>query len=161
MKISLKKKTLQVLSMALAVLLLLSLSGCGQKIRIVGVIRQFQTACNDLDVEAAVACLDPSIGNVLNFGMDLIGSLLGKSNEEMFASLSGLLSEHSDSVGIESFKTLSIKVNDIAANDATADAKVLLTYQGSDGEEKQQDATLRLKYVAEDENWVISGVSFK
>ena len=69
-----------------------------------------------------------------------------------------LLVSNADSFGIESFKTLKIKVNDVAANDTSADAKVTFTYTGDSGEEKTADGTITLKST--DEGWKISGVRF-
>ena len=155
-----KKLAVRSVCVALVLSLLLSLSACGQSLGVRRTIASFQAACNELNVEDALACLDPSISGVLNFGAGLIGAITGKSTEELFGSLSKLLGENADSFGIESFKTLDIKVTDVATNEETADAKATLTYTGLDGSEQVHDVTIRLKCDDEGE-WLISGVSFK
>ena len=153
-----KKTVTAIISVLLVFTLMFSLAGCGAKGKIRASIKSFQKACNELNVEAAVDCLDPSISGILKLGAGLLGGLTGKGTDEIFESLSGLLGEHADSFGVESFKTLKIKVNDVAANENTADAKVTLTYNGLSGEEKSTDATLELKNGSE--GWKISGVRF-
>lgn len=154
-----KKKLFNVLSLLLVAVLLFSFASCGANGKIKGTISAFQKGCNDLNVSAIIETLDPSISGLLKVGTGFVGSLLGVEDEEIFNSLSSLLGDHADSIGIESFKSLKIKVNDVASNDSTADAKVTLTYTGLSGEEKTTDATISLKYSSE--KWLISGVKFK
>ena len=153
-----KKTVTVIISVLLVFTLMFSLAGCGAKGKIKGTIKNFQKACNELNVEAAVDCLDSSIAGILKLGAGLLGGLTGKGSDEVFEGLSDLLGSHADSFGVESFKTLKIKVNDVAANENTADAKVTLTYNGLSGEEKSTDATLELKNSSE--GWKISGVRF-
>ena len=153
-----KKTVTRIFSVVLVLTMLLSLASCGEKAKIRSTISAFQTACNELNVEAVVDCLEPTIANLLNAGAGLLGGLLGSSEEEVFSSLSSLLGNHSDAIGIESFKTLQIKVNDIAEDGATANAKVTLSYIGITGEEKTADATINLKNSSD--QWLISGVTF-
>ena len=154
-----KKTVTAVVSVLLVVALMFSLAGCGAKGQVKSTIKAFQKACNDLNVEDAINCLDPSISGMLKLGAGLLGSLTGKDAEGVFESLSSLLGSNADSFGVESFKTLKIKVNDVAANDTTADAKVTLTYNGVSGEEKTHDATITLK--SSSDGWKISGLKFK
>ena len=153
-----KKTVTAVVSVLLICALALSLSGCGVKGEIRNAVAQFQSACNALDVEAALACLDPSVSGVLKLGAGLLGSLTGQNEEEVFGQLSNLLWQNADSFGVESFRTLKIKVGEIAANETSADAKVELTYVGLSGGETTTGATVTLNNTSE--GWKISGFRF-
>ena len=154
------KKTLTVIvSVLLVAAMMLSLAGCGAKGKVKATIKDFQKACNELNVEGVIDCLDPSVSGLLNLGAGLLGALTGSDAESMFNTLSSILASTAESFGIDSFKTLKIKVNDVAANDYTADAKVTFTYTAGSGEEKTSDGTISLKST--DEGWKITGVKFR
>ena len=154
------KKTVSVIvSVLLVAAMLFTLAGCGTKGKVKATVKEFQTACNELNVEGVIDCLDPSISGALKLGAGLLGSLTGTDAEGLFDKLSTLLLTGTESFGIDSFKTLKIKVNDVAANDTTADAKVTFTYTTGSGEEKTSDGTISLKST--DEGWKITGVKFK
>lgn len=153
-----KKTIARTVSVLLVAVLLFSMAGCGAKGEIRATIKDFQYACNEMDIEAALECINPSVYSVLKLGAGLLGSLIGQDAENVFASLSSLLISGADTFGVEAFKTLKIKVNEIAANDTTASAKVTLIYDGKSGEEKTSDATINLKCT--DEGWKIDGIRF-
>lgn len=155
-----KKIAIRSVCVVLVLSLLLSFAACGASMGVRSTISSFQEACNTMDVEAAIECLDPSISGVLNFGAGLVGMFTGKSNEELFSALSDFLGKSAENFGVDSFKTLDIDVTDVATNEETADAKATLTYKGMDGAERTNNVTFRLK--ADDEGeWKISGISFK
>ena len=153
-----KKAVIKIVSVAMIAVLLFSLAGCGDKGAIKATIKDFEKACNEMNVEAAIDCIDPSISGVLKLGAGLVGGISGKDADGVFESLSSLLSSGAESLGVDGFKTLKVKVNDIAAADSSATAKVTLTYTGHSGEEKTKDATVNLKNSSE--GWKISGVKF-
>ncbi len=154
------KKTVSVIvSVLLVAAMLFVFAGCGAKGKVKATVKEFQTACNELNVEGVIDCLDPSISGALKLGAGLLGSLTGTDAEGLFDKLSALLLSGTESFGIDSFKTLKIKVNDVAANDTTADAKVTFSYTTGSGEEKSSDGTISLKST--DEGWKITGVKFK
>ena len=154
------KKTVSVIvSVLLVAAMLFTLAGCGTKGKVKATVKEFQTACNDLNIEGVINCLDPSVSGLLNLGAGLLGALTGSDAESMFNTLSTVLASTAESFGIDSFKTLKIKVNDVASNDTTADAKVTFTYTAGSGEEKTSDGTISLKNT--DEGWKITGVKFK
>ena len=155
-----KKTVTRIFSVILVLTLLFSLTSCGEKGKIRGTINSFQKACNALDVEGVVDCLEPTVASILKAGAGLLGGLLGDSNEEVFNKLSSLLGEHSGMVGIESFKTLKIKVNDITVDEdgSSAKAQVTLNFIGLTGEEKTLAATLKLTNASD--RWLLSGIDF-
>ena len=154
-----KKTVTVIVSVLLIAAMMFSFAGCGAQGKVKATIKDFQKACNELDIEAAINCLDPSVSNLLNFGAGLLGALTGADAESMFDSLSSILASTAESFGVDSFKTLKIKVNDVAANDATADAKVTFSYTASSGDEKTSDGTISLKNT--DQGWKITAVKFR
>ena len=155
-----KKTVIRIFSVILVLALLFSLTSCGEKGKIKGTINNFQKACNELNVEGVVNCLEPTVASILKAGAGLLGGLLGDSDEEVFNKLSSLLGEHSGMIGIESFKTLKIKTNEITVGEdgSSANARVTLDFIGISGEAKTLDATL--KFTNASDQWLISGVDF-
>ncbi|MBQ6022863.1 MAG: hypothetical protein IJL25_08045 [Clostridia bacterium] len=154
-----KKTVTVIVSVLLVAAMMFTFAGCGAKGKVRASIKEFQTACNELNIEGVIDCLDPTVSGALKLGAGLLGSLTGTDAEGVFEKLSALLVTGAESFGIDSFKTLKIKVKDIAANDTTADAKVEFTYTAGSGEEKTSDGTISLKST--DEGWKITGVKFR
>ena len=148
-----------VLAVALVAALSLTLAACGAKSGVKKTVAAFQKACNDLNVEAALETVDPAVAGVLKLGTGLLGTLTGKTDEELFSMLSSALGAHSDALGIASFKTLKIKVKDVAVTDKDALARAQLTFEDLEGGEKSVDAELSLKQD-DGKTWYISGVRF-
>ena len=153
-----KRTITSALSLLLIAAMLVSLTACGASGKVKRTIEEFQKACNNQDVNALIDCLDPSIASLLKIGAGFLGSFTGLNASEVFSTLSGLLQTGTDTFGIDSFKTLKIKVKNIAVEDTKAEAKVTFTYMGSSDTEKTTDATISLKLS--DEKWLISGVKF-
>ena len=80
-------------------------------------------------------------------------------HHQLEASLSAALGAHSDALGISSFKTLKIRVKDVAVTDKDAVAMARLTYEDLEGGEKTVDAELSLRQ-SDDKTWYLTGVKF-
>ena len=155
-----KKRMLSaVLAVALVAALSLTLAACGAKSGVKKTVAAFQKACNDLNVEAALATVDPAVSGVLKLGTGFLGMLTGQTDEELFSALSAALGAHSDALGISSFKTLKIRVKDVAVTDKDAVAMARLTYEDLEGGEKTVDAELSLRQ-SDDKTWYLTGVKF-
>ena len=153
-----KKKISIVLAVVLAAAIALSLTACSAAGGVKKTLRTFEKACNDLNVEAALATVDPAVAGVLKLGTGLLGTLTGKTDEELFSALSAALGAHSDALGIASFKTLKIKTGKVTTSGDTAYAAVNLTYTGLTGQEESRDAVVKLRQS--EKTWYITGIDF-
>lgn len=151
-----KKSALRIFAFVLVGALLLSFAGCGAKGQVKGVISDFQKACNDLDINAALDCIDPTVADIVKGAGGLLGLISGQDTDVIFESLSSLLMEHEDMKGVDFFKTLNVKVNGVETGETDAAAQVTLTYKNLAGEEVSRDANLTLKLS--DGKWYITGV---
>lgn len=151
-----KKSVLRTLAIVLVGALLLTLAGCGAKGKVKSVISRFQNACNALDVNAVLDCIDPTIADIAKGAGGLLGLLSGQDTDAVFQSLSSLLIAHEDAKGVDFFKTLKIKVNSVETGETAATAKVTITYKNLSGEEVSREGNLTLKLS--DGSWYITGV---
>ena len=67
------------LALLLSVLMLFTAVGCEKKenTEITNLLLEFEYACNSLDVEALLECLEPSVGDSIRFASSLAANLLG------------------------------------------------------------------------------------
>ena len=56
------------------------------------IIKNYEKACNDLDMDAMLDCINPSIAEKIELATGVLGMLTGSDSEELFDKLSGLLS---------------------------------------------------------------------
>ncbi|MBQ6419710.1 MAG: hypothetical protein IJK02_01415 [Clostridia bacterium] len=156
-----KKKILMgILSVLLIVSMLVSFTGCDlkTKMQVRSMLSDFQKSCNALDVDATLNYIDPNVASLVRTATGIIGMFTGSDAGELFAKLSGYLIQHETSLGVEFFRTLKIKVNDITLTSGGAVAAVTLTYTGSDGAPATK--TANVSCYRNGEQWYISGISF-
>lgn len=138
------------------------LCGCGDKSNVKGVIRDFETACNSLDIDAMLDCLNPDIADAVNATLGFVGIFTDKDTETMLDSISKTLlgATEEGEGGSEFFSTLKIDVEEVIAgrNSATVDAEVSYDLNG---ETVEKAAEFICNYSDKDEKWYISDFSFK
>ena len=153
-----KKKISIVLAVVLVAAIALSLTACGAAGGVKKTLRTFEKACNDLNVEAALECVDPAVSGLLKLGAGFLGAISGQTSEELFTQLSSALGAHADTIGVESFKTMKIKTGKVTTSGDTAYAAVNLTYTGLTGQEESRDAVVKLRQS--EKTWYITGIDF-
>lgn len=146
-------------AMALVLAMCLTLCACGDKGQIKSTISDFEKACHTLDLNEILDCVDPTVAKVIGGGAGLIGSLTGKTSEELLDSIVPTL--FGEDFSSEFLESIDIKVEDVAVNETSATAMCTISYL-YDGEERAQDATLKLvkEGTEKDAAWYINGVDF-
>lgn len=149
----------RVAALVLALSLCLTLCACGDKSEIKDTIEDFEEACQTLDLNDILDCLDPTVAEVVGGGAGLIGKLTGQSSEELLDSIvPALFGADFSSAFLQS---IDIKVKDVAVNGANATAMCTVTYL-YEGQEQSKDATFELvkEGVDDDADWYITGIDF-
>ena len=149
----------RVAALVLAMSLCLTLCACGDKSEIKDTIEDFEEACQTLDLNDILDCLDPTVAEVVGGGAGLIGKLTGQSSEELLDSIIPTL--FGENYTSEFLQSLEIKVQDVAVNENNATAMCTITYL-HDGVEQSRDATFELvkEGVDDDADWYITGIDF-
>ena len=156
-----KKKILMgILSVLLVVSMLVSFTGCDlkTKMEVRSMLSDFQKSCNALDVDATLNYIDPNVASLVRTATGIIGMFTGSDASELFAKLSGFLIQHETALGVEFFRTLQIKVNDVTVTPGGAQAAVTLTYTGSDGAPVTKTANVTC--YQNGEQWYVNSISF-
>lgn len=91
-------------------------------------VERCNAACNDMDLEGILDCVSPKIADPLRTGLDLMGKLGGKSDEELLNTLLEVLgAERAENAG-EICRTLEIEVDSVEVDRDTAQAEVNFSY---------------------------------
>lgn len=159
--------------LVLTALLVMSLSGCGTLAELFKLQPEPQTsaytrdtveqmvercnaACNDMDLDGILDCVSPKIADPLRTGLNLVGSLGGKSDEELLNTLLEVLgAERAENSG-EICSTLEIEVASVDVDGDTAQAEVHFSY--SQNGQKYIGET-NVTCISIGGRWYISGLS--
>lgn len=145
-------------ALTLGLLLLLSLAGCagGDQRQIRSTLKTFETACQQLDLNAMLDCMDPDTAQAVRNGASLLGQVTGQSAEEVLDATAPFLfgDDYTSSDFLRSFR---LTVEDIAVAEDSATALCTLSCT-LNGEEKQRDVSVRLVKLEIDgkQGWYIS-----
>lgn len=145
-------------ALTLGLLLLLSLAGCagGDQRQIRSTLKTFETACQQLDLNTMLDCMDPDTAQAVRNGASLLGQVTGQSAEEVLDATAPFLfgDDYTSSDFLRSFR---LTVEDIAVAEDSATALCTLSYT-MNGEEKQRDVSVRLVKLEIDgkQGWYIS-----
>lgn len=152
------KKTINaIVAVLLSVAIMLSLVGCiGSNREIEQLMSDFEGACNRLDFNAVLDCIDPNISDKLDLAAGIVGMFADMDKEEMFEKLAGFISKE-DIGGADFFSSIKIDVKEIEVNEEEATVDVFLSYDFRD-EVVEKEAVFSCIYYAE--KWYISNFSF-
>ena len=150
----------RILALALGAALVFSLAGCaeGDQSQIRSTLKAFQSACQQLDLNAMLDCMDPDTAQSVRTGASLVGQVTGQSAEQVLDSVAPFLFGD-DYISSDFLRSLHLKVEDIAVAGDSATALCTLSYS-LNGEEKQRDVSVRLVKLEVDgkTGWYISAL---
>lgn len=149
-----RKMFVSVVAIVLSVAIVFSLTGCsGSNKEIKNLMTEFEYACNTLDFDAVLNCINPKLSDKIKIAAGFVGMFT--DTDEMFESLADYLS--SDNIGgTDFFSSIKIEVEDITVEDEAATVSAMLTYE-LNGEEVVREATFNCIYYTE--KWYISSFS--
>lgn len=147
-------------AVVLALTLSLTLCACGDKSEIRDTINDFEEACQELDLNDLLECIEPSTASTLRAGAGLLGNLTGQSSAELLDSVVPFLfgENYSDSTFLNS---IDIEIEDIAVNETSATAMGTVSFLFN-GETVVKNADFRLVKVGseKDADWYIADIDF-
>lgn len=151
----------RIIIVAVTIVLLLSnvltMMSCNSpKKEIESLISRFEIACNELDFEGALDCINPKTADGIKVGAGILGLFSDATAEEMFVKLAGLLTK-GDINDSSFFSSLDIEIDSISIDEEKASVEALVTFEMS-GTNVIREATIKCVYYAD--RWYISDFSF-
>lgn len=144
----------------LIIVLSVSLCACagqGKDNEIETLTKNFEKACNKLDLNGMLDCVDPEISKSVKAITELVGLFSDKDTDELLDGLAKVLFRELPENSKELFSSIKIKLDDnIEISEDIANASAEIVYEIS-GEEHTSNVSL--EYVKLDEKWYISDVS--
>ena len=151
-----KKKLIVVTALLLAAVTLLVTVGCSSADReIKSLIKKYEKACNELDFDEVLDCLDPAISEKISLAVGFIGLFTDAEPSELFAKVAEFLSANSFG-GTDFFSSMKISVNEIKVDGSKAVVSATVHYKVA-GSELSDDFAFHCVY--KDDEWYISSVS--
>ena len=149
-----RKVLVSLVSGILLVSMLFSLSACGNgsKKEIENLMTEFEYACNTLDFDAVLNCINPKVSDSIKIGVGLVGMFTKTDTDELFEKLADTLSSD-DLGGTDFFSSIKITVNDVSVDGENATVTTLLKYNVS-GSQMEREAIFKCIYYTE--KWYIS-----
>lgn len=142
-----------VVSIVLLFAMIFSLTSCNSSNKEVeNLMYEFQYACNTLDFNAVLDCINPKISNKIKIAVGFVEKFTNTDTDVAFESISEYLL-NDDLTETEFFSSIEIGVEDISIDDESAVVYATLTYQ-LDGEEFVRESTFNCVYYIE--KWYIS-----
>lgn len=151
-----RKFFISIVAVILSITVLFSLASCTSANKeIENLMIEFEDACNTLDFNAVLDCINPKVSDKIKLTAGFVGMFTDTDTNEMFESLADYLSSD-DIGGTDFFSSIKIEVEDITVEEETATVSAILTYL-IDGEEVVRESTFNCIYYAE--KWYISTFS--
>lgn len=156
----------KILFRAIAIIMLLvmtvGLSGCDKSdSEIENLLAEFEYACNTLDFDAALNCIDPRVSDKIKVATNILGMFTSQDREELFEKLASVIADASEINGLEFFESIQIDLQEIIDDEEYDYLKYAFTYVTYDlaGEEMTKEAYFTFeKYV---DKWYITSFRFE
>ena len=134
----------KIILLSLIIMITLFISGCGEEKKCANQIQSFVSACNELDAEGILSCMDPSIADPIRITFGVIGTLTGKELNDVLDGIIHILVKglqlFNDEIEMEQiFSSMSIEVEKIKMT--TGSNSITVTLKG-EGEEKDRQKTV-------------------
>jgi len=149
----------QRLALVLCVLLLATaLTGCGEKVKVEKMLKNFESACQAGDLDKALDCVDPTVAGAARAVTKLIGGGAGAVLELLpivFDMDFSWLGDTDGEAGKSILSSFHIKPTAFSFNDAKDKCTVLVTYSiEALGSERTMEGTIHC--VNKDGSWYIT-----
>ena len=153
------KKFKNFVALILIIVLSVSVCACGnQNNEIKTLTNNFENACNKLDMNAMLDCIDPDISESVKKLTGLIGMFSDKDTDELLDSFAKVLFSELPENSKEFFSSIKIKLDNIETDEDSASATAEITYEIS-GEDNKSNANF--EYTRIDEKWYISNLDIE
>lgn len=141
------------------ILIAMSLCSCSSKKgEIENLMTEFEYSCNELDIDAMLGCIDPSISDKIKLATGIASMFTDKDSDEMIESLVGMLTGDSTLNAKDFFSSIKITTEDIKTKKETGTANAIVEYNIAGSNYKKEAV---FEYVYKTEKWYISKFSLK
>lgn len=127
------KKNKKFMCLIMVLMLILQLTACGsEKEECQNVLDEFEYACNELDVDAMLRCINPQIADPIRLGLSLFTHLTDKDVEDYVDEIAESLIDTMDEVNIDAtelFHSMELEVTKVKAKGKKASAYVNITFE--------------------------------
>ncbi len=143
-----------VVALTLVLAMCLTLVGCNNdKKDINNLILEFEYACNTLDFDAVLNCIDPKISDNIRLAGGVIGMFTQTDTDEMFEKLSEYLLNDESIESSEFFSSISIDIQESEIDGENAVVSTKIKYKLADVEMEREADFYCIYY---NEKWYIS-----
>ena len=154
-----KNRNVRFLALGIALLLAVScLSGCGGASKEVNnLMTEFEHACNTLDIDAMLNCIDPTVADPVKVGLSLYGMFAQNDNDKTLDQIAGGLSGDPKLNGNEFFSSIKIEVKKTSVKGDNATVETNIQYKLL-GQNYNRDASFTC--IEKSGKWYIKGFRF-
>lgn len=139
--------------------LVLGMTACGSKTgEIKNLTADFEKACNELDLNAMLDCINPAVADGVKLATGFVGMFTDKDTDEVLDGVASLLLDEAPDDAKAFFSSIKITTKEIEVDGENATATATIEYTVS-GEDYDEEAVFQYLYT--DEQWYISDLSFQ
>lgn len=153
----------KIILLSLIIMITLFISGCGEEKKCANQIQSFVSACNELDTEGILSCMDPSIADPIRITFGVIGTLTGKELNDVLDGIIHILIKglqlFNDEIEMEQiFSSMSIEVEKIKIEEEYAQIEGKISFHLF-GKLVKRDVMVDMKET--DQVWYIMKISLE
>ena len=149
----------KLVAMFLTFIVVATLCGCSNnKKEIAEVTSNFEIACNKLDIDAMLDCINPAISDKIKLATGIASMFTDKKPKEMTDELVSLLTGDSSLNADDFFSSINLSTEKLKIKSKTAVADTVVKYSIA-GEKFEKKAVF--EYIKVEDKWYISKFSFK
>ena len=154
-----KKRIIKITTLILALIMMVGcLAGCGGTSKQVNnLLTEFEYACNTLDIDAMLNCIDPAVADPVKVGLSLYGLFAQKDQDETLDQIAQLLSGDSKLDGKEFFSSIKIEIKKVSTKGKSTRAETTIQYKLL-GQNYKKDASFMC--MKNSDKWYISSFYF-
>lgn len=149
----------KIIALILAVMLSFCLFGCNaEKNEIKTLTKNFESACNELDFNAMLDCIEPSVSDNVKSVTRFIGMFSDKDTDEILDKVAGVIFKGLPENSQEFFTSMKFAIDNIEAEENSASATAKITYEIS-GEPCEKNAVF--EYTLISGKWYIADLNIE
>ena len=143
----------------LVALLVLGICGCNKaESEIESLTKRFENACNKLDFDGMLGCVDPSVSDAVKAVVGFVGMFSDDDTDVLLDKFSKTVFNNIPDNSQDFFASIKIKLDYVEVDKESAFASGEITYEVS-GE--VQTKTANFEYISVDEEWYISNLDIE
>lgn len=154
------KKNRRFICLVVLLVMAVQLTACGGKEECRNVLDEFEYACNELDVDAMLRCINPEIADPIRLGLALFVNVTDTDIEDIVDQVAEILISSMDEVNIdasEMFHSMELETTKIKVKGKNASVYVNISFETM-GMEMEKYGVFQMIQV--NDTWYIESFSF-